>query len=296
MGPTTRTSHGTTSITSRVWLSHPAECCLCRNTVPGGISMQGRDRCATAFVWPVAGTPTTRVRGYPLLVWARAGRASATSPSMRSNTMARRILNWQRTVQMADDWLIWQFVDLAFPAGSFAHSGWLQCCKTAASTRESLLGFIDLLTQISHGSLPLVLAAHREPLVSRNGIGSAMQCSITSQTARAVRAIFAAAAQRIYGRPQFSTLQSTVRRTGCSVPGPRIRRHCRGDELFADANEPVISVLRPARPDLRCGAIGDRRSDGSTRPAGDVVPKGRTTRIGALEIQPQDAAQTAPIF
>jgi urease accessory protein len=67
---------------------------------------------------------------------------------------------------MADDWLIWQLADSAFPTGSFAHSGGLEAAWQSGEVpdAEALRRLLRAsVLQAGHAALPLVTAAYREP-------------------------------------------------------------------------------------------------------------------------------------
>ncbi|MBU6400357.1 MAG: urease accessory protein UreF [Verrucomicrobia bacterium] len=64
------------------------------------------------------------------------------------------------------DWLLWQIADSAFPAGGFAHSSGLEAAWQQGEVRGGveLAGFsLESLRQCGAGSVPFVLAAHRDP-------------------------------------------------------------------------------------------------------------------------------------
>lgn len=66
----------------------------------------------------------------------------------------------------ADQWILWQLADSAFPAGSFGHSGGLEAAWQLGEV-GSREGFEDYcvasLQQLSRAALPFVLEAHRSP-------------------------------------------------------------------------------------------------------------------------------------
>ena len=74
------------------------------------------------------------------------------------------ILSPDRTMALSD-WLVWQLADSAFPSGGFAHSGGLEAAWQWGEVRdrETLVEYVRAsITQLGHGGLPLVRAAHRE--------------------------------------------------------------------------------------------------------------------------------------
>lgn len=64
------------------------------------------------------------------------------------------------------EWLVWQLVDSAFPAGAFSHSGGLEAAwkNGALAHPGALRGYLEAsLRQCTYSMLPLVRATHREP-------------------------------------------------------------------------------------------------------------------------------------
>src|SRR5215813_7807729 len=63
------------------------------------------------------------------------------------------------------DWLVWQLVDSAFPAGGFAHSFGLEAAwQQGEVDAASLPAFVrDGIEQAGHNSLPFAMAAYDDP-------------------------------------------------------------------------------------------------------------------------------------
>lgn len=109
----------------------------------------------------------------------------------------------------ADEWLLWQLTDSAFPTGGFAHSGGLEAAyqQGEVQTVEDVETFIRAsLVQTGRATLPFALATYDEPERARE-IDALCDAFITNHVAnRASRlqgqALFASAG-RIFGRSKL---------------------------------------------------------------------------------------------
>ncbi|HEY3855416.1 MAG TPA: urease accessory UreF family protein [Verrucomicrobiae bacterium] len=68
--------------------------------------------------------------------------------------------------EKANDWLLWQLADSAFPAGGFAHSGGLEAAWQHGEIRgaDDLASFLEtFMCQVATSMIPFVNAAHGDP-------------------------------------------------------------------------------------------------------------------------------------
>lgn len=109
----------------------------------------------------------------------------------------------------ADDWLLWQLADSAFPTGGFAHSGGLEAALQHGEVRTSaeLQEFVKAsLVQLLHGVFPFMRGAH-ENSEKYSELDIACDSFLTNHVANRSsrlqgRALFASA-KRIFGESLF---------------------------------------------------------------------------------------------
>lgn len=204
---------------------------------------------------------------------------------------------------MEDEWLVWQLADSAFPAGSFAHSGGLEAAwqQGRVSRGESVEAFIDAaVAQAAHASLPLMLAAHRNPsrLIELDHLCNAMLSNhVANRASRAQGQSLLAAAQRIFGVTEIAELQATVRRTSSPTHmGPVFGaitaalnvNESRASRLF------IFCALRGlVSSAVRLGIFGPMEGQ-SIQVRASVRAELYAAR--AMQTDPDDAAQTAPML
>ena len=117
----------------------------------------------------------------------------------------------------ADDWLIWQLADSAFPIGSFAHSNALEAAwqQNRVTDGRSLSSFIQAsLSQTARASLPLVVAAQREPEAFErwDALCDAMLSNhVANRASRAQGMSLLATAEKVYGGRELSQLRADAR-------------------------------------------------------------------------------------
>ncbi len=118
--------------------------------------------------------------------------------------------------EQATDWLVWQIVDSAFPAGSFAHSGGLEAAwqQGELSSCEDLAEFIQVhLAQIGKAALPFMNEAFhgRRPFAELDRLCDAFLSNhVANRGSRAQGQAFLFATSHTFALPSLSDLRASV--------------------------------------------------------------------------------------
>ena len=203
----------------------------------------------------------------------------------------------------ANEWLIWQLADSAFPAGSFAHSGGLEAAwqHGRVETVEALRDFVDAaLVQAARGSAPLAAEACRAPhrFAKLAKLCDAMLANhVANRASRAQGHSMLAAAERIFPSFGIAGVREEVR-------SRRLPPHLA--PIFGRlAVRLGVSVERASRlllfftlrgtisSAVRLGIVGPM--EGQAIQA-NFSARAEQLAVAALGVRADDAAQTAPIL
>ena len=203
---------------------------------------------------------------------------------------------------MTTEWLLWQLVDSAFPAGGFAHSFGLEAAwQQGEVTAASLPAFVaDTISQAGHGSLPFVCTAHDDP------------CELAVVDARCeafLRNPVANRASRVQGRAWLGTVERSFP-TGAVIGLCGSIRSTGGPRHFAPCVGATLRVLDVDRRDtsrlflfgvargtfsaaVRLGIVGTM--DAQRMLAGCSTALDRTI-ARSRDLTIDDAVQTSPLI
>ena len=200
------------------------------------------------------------------------------------------------------NWLVWQLVDSAFPAGGFAHSFGLEAAWQQGEIRAvSLPAFVaDVVAQAGQSSLPFVGGGHDNP---------AGFPAVDERCEAFLRNAVANRASRVQGRAWLGTVER-------SFPGAAVRQLCEsirstaGPKHFAPTFGATLRSLEVDREEttrlflysvargtfsaaVRLGIVGTMDAQRMLAESSDGLDRA-LERSRDLTID--DAAQTSPLI
>lgn len=227
----------------------------------------------------------------------------ATAPARRSKAKAcaspRNVKSRSLRVDKAEanDWLLWQLADSAFPTGGFAHSGGLEaaCQHREVRTPAEVEGYVRAaLAQIGRGMLPFMLAAFDDS-TSLPKMDALCDSFITNHVAnRASRlqgqALFASAS-RIFEQTPMKTAECPA--CGHLAPVFGFTSAALGIGREASARLFLFWHLRGWMSGaVRLGLVGPLEAQAIQFHLGPIAENVRERFMG---LRLEDAAQTAPL-
>jgi urease accessory protein len=212
----------------------------------------------------------------------------------------RRTLAASAEAGQAEDLLVWQLVDSAFPTGSFAHSGGLEAAWQSGEIPglAALETFaVAVLEQTGYGTLPLLNAAYAEPsrFDELDQLADLFLINPVSNRASRVQGrALAATAARIWPSEPIPTVAARVE-TGIGHQGPVM------GAVFAALNLPLavarqVCLYTAVRGVLAAAVrLGIAGSYESQRLLHDLGPSIAAVADRARDFDERNLAQTAPI-
>lgn len=204
---------------------------------------------------------------------------------------------------MADDWLLWQLADSAFPAGAFAHSGGLEAAwqQNRIQDTPSLVRFIETsLFQVASIALPFAAAVFREPesFADYDRLCDVQATNhVANRASRAQGMAFLAAAERIFADQRLSEFRSNLRIEGRAAHfAPVFGLACQVLNLTLDQMARLFmfwSLRGFISSAVRLGIVGPLEGQAIQLQLTDHAAK---MAAQGAEILPQAASQYAPLL
>jgi urease accessory protein len=203
---------------------------------------------------------------------------------------------------MTTDWLLWQLVDSAFPAGGFAHSFGLEAAwQQGEVDAASLPSFVrDAIGQAGRGGVPFVGAAHddpdRLPAIDER-CDAFLRNPIANRASRVQGRAWLGTIERAFPRPDVGSFCGRVRarpmaRHYAPVFGATLRTL--GVDRHTAARLFLFGVCRGTlSAAVRLGIVGTTDAQRMLAERADDLDR---TMAGAVSLTIDDAAQTSPLI
>ena len=203
----------------------------------------------------------------------------------------------------SSDWLVWQLIDSAFPAGSFAHSSGLEAAwqSDRVESEEDLLVFTRTsLEQALNGQLPFVISARNDPdsFYELDSLCNAFLSNhVANRASRRQGATLLATCETVFQNSKLTQFRTSALENGLACHLPPVFGLISNILNIKDQTAPHIYLYFIIRGILssavRLGAIGPLRAQVIQREAASFAEAIVTNRpIPGID----DLAQTAPLI
>lgn len=203
---------------------------------------------------------------------------------------------------VGDDWVIWQWIDSAFPAGALAHSAGLEAAWQAGEVPDTahLREYLAvLLRQTARLAVPFVTGVCRQPerfdQLDRQ-LDRLMSNHVANRASRAQGQAMLSSATKVFASQGLAQCRSAARSQGAPMHLPTVVGRVAASLGVAAPRAAQMFLFLTLRGGLsaavRLGIVGPLEAQSIQ---GDLSPLGQALAASAADLPPDTAAQIAPV-